>query len=285
MITVNAVGKPDPVKMTKEALEKGAEEISVIVDNPMTAINVRRFLEESGLSVLLQDDDGRLTVTGSKKSPEEKPHEEEAPAPVDPTEAPIPEPTPEPTPTPQPEPTQEPVSTPQPEPTQEPAGASTPEPTPLSPTAPEKVEAHAQPTPEPQTEPEPTESPEPQATLPKMPRMEEGASMAILLTGNTLGRGDDRLGEVLIKSFLGTVARMETPPTTLALMNGGVKLALFDSSTCDHLKDLEKRGTNILVSGACTNHYGITESIGAGVISNMYEIMETLSRATKILSL
>ena len=69
MITVNALGKtcPEPVTMTKAALEKGAEELEVLVDNPISATNVKRFLEGREFQVLLQDDDGRLKLTASKK--------------------------------------------------------------------------------------------------------------------------------------------------------------------------------------------------------------------------
>ena len=48
-----------------------------------------------------------------------------------------------------------------------------------------------------------------------------------------LRREDKELGEVLIKGFLGTLSKLETPPAVLALMNEGVKLALPDASTCD----------------------------------------------------
>ena len=113
----------------------------------------------------------------------------------------------------------------------------------------------------------------------------DDTSLAVLITGDTFGRGSEELGGVLVKSFLKTLAGLETPPTVLALMNGGVKLALFDSSTCDRLKDLERRGTRVLVCGTCTNFYGVTDSVGVGVISNMYEIVETIARAGRILSL
>ena len=68
-------------------------------------------------------------------------------------------------------------------------------------------------------------------------------------------------------------------------MNEGVKLALNHTSSLDHLLALERGGVRILVCGTCTNHFGITADIGAGVISNMFEITEALLSADKILSL
>jgi hypothetical protein len=88
-----------------------------------------------------------------------------------------------------------------------------------------------------------------------------------------------------MKSFLGTLSQLDDAPLAVALMNEGVKLALYDSSSCDHLKNLEKKGTLILVCGTCVGHFHIAEQIGAGTISNMFEIVENLKRASKIITL
>lgn len=118
------------------------------------------------------------------------------------------------------------------------------------------------------------------ASAPKGP-----GNLSVLVTGGTLGKSDAELGEVLIKGFLGTLSKLTNPPAVLALMNEGVKLASSDSAACDHLKDIEKTGTKILVCGTCTNHFGITDKIAVGTISNMFEILEMVTGADKILSI
>ena len=215
MIVVNTTGRacPESVTMTRAALDKGAEELEVLVDNPEAATNVKRLLEGRGFRVLLQDDDGRLKLTAGRKT-EPSVSASQAPAP----QATVP---------------------------QDPA-------------------------------------PVPVAPMP-VPRPVEG--LAVLITGKTLGRNDEELGEILVKGFLGALSQLDVPPRTVALINEGVKLALFDSSSCDHLKNLERKGTNILVCGTCVNHFGITDSVGAGVISTMFEIVEALDKAGRILSL
>jgi len=110
------------------------------------------------------------------------------------------------------------------------------------------------------------------------------ARNALLITKSTIG-DDSLLGEVLMKSMLGTLGQVEPLPYVVALMNEGVKLALNHTSSLDHLLALERGGVRILVCGTCTNHFGITADIGAGVISNMFEITEALLSADKILSL
>ena len=71
----------------------------------------------------------------------------------------------------------------------------------------------------------------------------------------------------------------------MALINEGVRLAHYDSSSCDHLKNLEKNGVSILVCGMCANYFSVMEQVGAGSISNMPEIIETLNKADKVITL
>ena len=200
MITVNAMGKacPEPVIMTRAAVEKGAVELEVLVDNTVAVSNVTRFLEGQGFRVQHQENGGEFKLTARREGAA--------------------------------------VS----------VGSA----------------AAADPAPRPQGK----------------------ARLAVLVAGKTLGREDKELGEVLIKGFLGTLSKLETPPAVLALMNEGVKLALPEASTCDHLKDLEKAGTRVLVCGTCTNHFGITEQVGVGTVSNMFEILEAVTGADKVLS-
>jgi len=114
--------------------------------------------------------------------------------------------------------------------------------------------------------------------------LEKLQDAAVLITGKVIGSGDAVLGEVLMKGFLGTLSQIANPPSVVALMNEGVKLALKNTSSCDHLLALQKKGTRVLVCGTCPNHFGITPDVGAGIISNMFEITEALLSASKRLT-
>lgn len=104
---------------------------------------------------------------------------------------------------------------------------------------------------------------------------------SFMILSEYIGDESNGLGEVLMKSFLGTLASGGALPVSLALMNSGVKLALAESSCSDVLKDLASSGVKILVCGTCTKHYGITERIVVGQISNMFEITESVFSASK----
>jgi sulfur relay (sulfurtransferase) complex TusBCD TusD component (DsrE family) len=64
-------------------------------------------------------------------------------------------------------------------------------------------------------------------------------------------------------------------------MNGGVFLSLPDSSASDTLKEMEAQGTRVLVCGTCTKHFGVTDRVCVGSISNMFEITSEVFAAAK----
>lgn len=115
---------------------------------------------------------------------------------------------------------------------------------------------------------------------PEAPRDE---LLAILVAHDVLGGNDKELGEVLMKAFLGCISKLSRRPAVMAFMNEGVKLVLPESSACEYIKELEKAGTKILVCGTCTTHFGITDKVAVGTISNMFEIMEMVTGADNTL--
>ncbi len=115
---------------------------------------------------------------------------------------------------------------------------------------------------------------------PEAPRDE---LLAILVAHDVLGGNDKELGEVLMKAFLGCISKLSRRPAVMAFMNEGVKLVLPESSACEYIKELEKAGTKILVCGTCTTHFGITDKVAVGTISNMFEIMEMITGADNTL--
>jgi len=103
----------------------------------------------------------------------------------------------------------------------------------------------------------------------------------VILSDNHMGRGDDVLGDILIRGFLHTLTQLNPLPDTLICYNAGVKLVVKGSAVLDDLQQLEKAGVDILVCGTCANYFGLGEQIAAGRISNMYDIVETMTGAAK----
>lgn len=101
----------------------------------------------------------------------------------------------------------------------------------------------------------------------------------VCIKSELMGEGDTELGKILIETFVDNLKLQELLPTHVVLYNGGVKLAMKQSSVCSSLTELEDLGTRIMLCGTCIDHYGIQMDIGVGMISNMVVITETLASA------
>ena len=99
-----------------------------------------------------------------------------------------------------------------------------------------------------------------------------------------MGRGNDDLGYILIRSFVHTLLSLNPLPATIIFFNTGVKLTVRDSDVLDDLQELDAKGVRLIVCGTCTNFFDISKEIAVGTISNMYDIVETMSKAGRIIA-
>ena len=113
-----------------------------------------------------------------------------------------------------------------------------------------------------------------------------GISPAVLLVGSDcFGNGSEELGRILLKGFIYAVSELEEPPSYILFINSGVFLTSAGANTIDDLKKLEEKGTCILTCGTCLNFYGLTEKLGIGSITDMYNIVEILNNAEKVINI
>ena len=99
----------------------------------------------------------------------------------------------------------------------------------------------------------------------------------------TMGRGNDELGKVLMKGFLFAVTQLDELPKTMLFYNGGATLTTEGSDSLEDLKSLEAQGVTIKTCGTCLNYYGLTEKLCVGEVTNMYDIVETMAKASKVI--
>jgi selenium metabolism protein YedF len=110
----------------------------------------------------------------------------------------------------------------------------------------------------------------------------QSGPFVILISADRMGRGNDELGYVLISAFLHTICQQEQKPDVMIFYNTGVKLALQDSEVLDDLKELAATGVEMLVCGTCLNYFEAKDQLGVGVVSNMYDIARTMSKAGRL---
>lgn len=119
--------------------------------------------------------------------------------------------------------------------------------------------------------------------MPELTCTDCAGNMVVAVDTDSMGRGNDELGTVLIKGFLFAVSRLETLPKTVLFYNGGAKLTTEDSASLEDLRLMEQQGVEILTCGTCLNYYGLTDQLAVGSVTDMYTIVERLSRAEKVI--
>ena len=191
---------PQPVLETKKALEaQGAEEILVVVDNPSSKENVRRFAESQGHRVSITEEKGVFELRIQKGKGKEK---------------------------------------------SESAGGKT-----------DEIQCSLSP------------------------------DLVVFIDTDSLGRGSEELGRILMRSFLQTLEQSEVRPQKVILINSGVKLACEGSEVLEDLQELSAKGTEILSCGTCLDFFGIKKKLSMGKVSNMYEILNSLAHAGKVIKI
>lgn len=112
---------------------------------------------------------------------------------------------------------------------------------------------------------------------------EKKSSSIVVLSSREMGAGDEMLGRLLMKGFIYALTEQDSAPDTVLLYNGGAYLSCEGSDSLVDLQTLEKNGAEILTCGTCLNHYGLSEKLVVGGVTNMYEIVEKMSGAKKII--
>ena len=106
----------------------------------------------------------------------------------------------------------------------------------------------------------------------------------ISLASETVGRGPAELGAILMQGLMGTLREVSPLPSHVVLYSSGVLLAIDGSPCVAALRDLEQRGVKVLICGTCVDYYQKKAEVHVGTISNMLTILETLTRAGKIIA-
>ncbi|WP_294531683.1 sulfurtransferase-like selenium metabolism protein YedF [uncultured Pseudoflavonifractor sp.] len=104
----------------------------------------------------------------------------------------------------------------------------------------------------------------------------------VAVSSACMGTGSDELGAALMKSFLFALTQQDTLPKSILFYNGGAKLTTEGSASLEDLKSLEAQGVEILTCGTCLNFFGLSDKLQVGGVTNMYDIVEKMSSAGRV---
>ena len=112
---------------------------------------------------------------------------------------------------------------------------------------------------------------------------DQGPGAVVAIGSNAMGSGDDALGKALMKAFIFALTNAQKLPEQIIFYNSGAFLPCEGSDSLEDLENLEKAGVKITACGTCLNHYGLTDKLRVGTVSNMYDIVETLTSAGSVI--
>jgi selenium metabolism protein YedF len=107
----------------------------------------------------------------------------------------------------------------------------------------------------------------------------------ILISTDVLGRSNDELGRILMRSFLVSLAHEEHAPAAVMLINEGVRLACEGSEALDELRMLESKGVAVSACGTCLNHLGLAESLAVGTAGAMPDLVAVVCGSDEIVTI
>jgi selenium metabolism protein YedF len=116
-----------------------------------------------------------------------------------------------------------------------------------------------------------------------LPDVAESKNVVYVAT-NSMGTGSEELGLKLMRGFLRTWIDVSPLPWRMIFINAGVMLTTQDEEAVDAISMLQDKGVEILSCGTCLEHFHLDKKLKVGKATNMYEVIESLNAATKVIS-
>jgi selenium metabolism protein YedF len=112
----------------------------------------------------------------------------------------------------------------------------------------------------------------------------QGGGLIYMISSNTMGMGDDELGWGLLQTYIQTIKEVSPRPSKIFFYNSGVLLTSRESGILRYIKELEEQGVEIFSCGTCIDFFNKNDKVLVGKLTNMYEIMDSMVRADKVVS-
>src|SRR3989339_1009953 len=98
-----------------------------------------------------------------------------------------------------------------------------------------------------------------------------GAGLICVTPAETMGRGSDPLGGVLMRAYIKTLKNINPLPAKIFFYNSGVKITATESDLIAPLKELTDLGVEIFSCGTCLDFFNLKDDLLVGQVTNMFE--------------
>lgn len=107
-------------------------------------------------------------------------------------------------------------------------------------------------------------------------------SYDVIITGKSMGQGEEALAENLMLAFINTLAGKENLPEHVWFYGDGAYLTSKGSDALDDLKALEEKGVSIATCGTCTNYYELEDHLEVGEIKTMSDFVDLFGESESL---
>ncbi|OGR00311.1 MAG: hypothetical protein A2505_09810 [Deltaproteobacteria bacterium RIFOXYD12_FULL_55_16] len=111
-----------------------------------------------------------------------------------------------------------------------------------------------------------------------------GTGLIIVIPAETMGRGNEALGAVLMRAYIKTIKSLSPLPARIFFYNTGIKITASESDLVAPLQELEGLGVEIYSCGTCLDFFNLKDDLLVGKTTNMFEIMDAMAQAARVVS-
>jgi sulfur relay (sulfurtransferase) complex TusBCD TusD component (DsrE family) len=107
----------------------------------------------------------------------------------------------------------------------------------------------------------------------------------IIFRDNGMGSADLALKHKLAATYLNLLLENDQLPAAICFYTDGVKLAVEGSPVLELLKNIESRGTRLILCSTCLKYFDLSDQVQVGIVGGMGDIIEAQLRAEKVITL
>jgi selenium metabolism protein YedF len=115
--------------------------------------------------------------------------------------------------------------------------------------------------------------------------LESQENLLFLVASESLGRGSEDLGKLLMKNLFYTMTEQGGLGKVIIFINSGVKLACTGSPALGFLFELQQDGAEIFACGTCLDYFKLKDQLSVGQVTNLYTILDYLQKVPRVIYL
>lgn len=108
---------------------------------------------------------------------------------------------------------------------------------------------------------------------------------AIIISHDGMGDAPLELRHTLMGKFLSLTIESGDLPAKILFYTEGIELVCQGSPVLEQLRELEKRGVELVICQTCLNYFDMADKVAVGVVGGMGDILTAIQQAGKVVTL